>query len=216
MNQQIIKRILRTAILSLIALLVGGGVAYYQISQERPAVVAVNKSVPQSAGIPVGGMSIGGPFALVNHKGESVTNATYQDSYKFIYFGFTYCPAICPTELQKMVRVVNMLQPEQAQQIQPLFITVDPERDTAEVMREYVGLFDDRLEGLTGSVSQIEDVLKKFKVFARKVQDPQHNDYTMDHSSYLYFFSPEDELLGLYRIQDTAPFIAEDIRAKLL
>lgn len=209
------KRLLRTALLSLAALGIGAGIAYYQISQNRPAVQVINQSGSQGSAIPVGGMKIGGAYELVDQNGNSVTNETYKENYKFIYFGFTYCPAICPTELQKMTRVINMLQPEQAQQIQPLFITVDPERDTVDVMREYVKLFDDRLVGLTGSQSQIDDVLKKFKVFARKAEDPQHNDYTMDHSSYLYFMAPDEELLGLYRIKDTASFIAQDIRGKL-
>lgn len=208
------KRLLRTALLSLMALAVGAGIAFYQI-KTQPTAVTINKTNHTGQGIPVQGISLGGPFTLTNQNGEIVTNETYAGQYKLIYFGFTYCPAICPTELQKMARVLRTIEPDIAAQIKPLFITIDPERDTVKVMRDYVELFHPDLQGLTGTAQQIQDIMKAYKIYARKVQEPDMNDYTMDHSSYLYLMSPDDKIVGLYRIQDKVPFLVEDIRAKI-
>ena len=161
------------------------------------------------------GVPIGGPFELVDHKGNKVTNQTYQDSYKLVYFGFTYCPAICPTELQKISAALDRLDAHQAKKIQPLFITIDPDRDSVDVMREYVGLFDDRLVGLTGTKEQIEKVAQEYRVYYARVDDPQYEEYTMDHSSYIYLMSPEDKLLNIYKISDTVDSIYKDLKEKL-
>jgi cytochrome oxidase Cu insertion factor (SCO1/SenC/PrrC family) len=214
MNPQIQKRLIRIFILSLIVLCIGGGIVFYQSHAPQNAI-ALNKRDHDAVGIPVQGIDLGGSYTLVNQNGETVTDQTYANVYKFIYFGFTYCPAICPTELQKITRVMNALPPETAAKIQPLFITIDPERDTPDVMREYVSLFDERLVGLTGTPEQIDVVKKAYKIYARKVHEPDMSDYTMDHSSYLYLMSPDDKLIGLYRIEDKVNFVTNDIRAKL-
>ena len=111
-----------------------------------------------------------------------------------------------------MTKALNYLGAE-ADRIQPVFISVDPERDTVDVMKNYVSLFHPRLVGLTGTVEQIESVKKSYKVYAAKVDDPDMNDYTVDHSSYLYFISPEGALLSLYKMDDSAEPIANDIKA---
>ncbi|MEM7680175.1 MAG: SCO family protein [Pseudomonadota bacterium] len=203
MKSQFKKRLLRTAILSLIAFIVGGGIAITQINNER-------KLPPP----PVAGVEIGGAYSLVDHNGQDVSADTYAGRPQLIYFGFTYCPAICPTELQKITKVLNMLGPK-GENIQPLFVTIDPERDTAPVMREYVSLFHPRLIGLTGNQKQIDDALKSFRVFAKKVQDPQMNDYTMDHSSFIYLMGKDGQLISIYRIKDDAAYIVQDIKAKI-
>lgn len=204
------KRLLRTFALALIGLAIGGAIAYIQVSSESAHVIKQN--VTQNSGPSrMAGVNLGGSFDLMDHNGKAVTAETYDGKYKLIYFGFTYCPAICPTELQKITQVMNKLDEEFSKQIQPLFITVDPERDTAEVMAEYVSLFHPELIGLTGTTDQIGKVMKDYKIFATKVEDDSMSEYTMDHSSFIYFMSMDNKPLGIYRMQDDADYIVGDI-----
>ena len=163
---------------------------------------------------PVAGSSVGGPFTLIDHTGKTVTEKDFAGQYLLIYFGFTYCPAICPTELQKMNQALKQIG-SAADRVQPLFITIDPERDTQTVMKSYVGQFHPRLIGLTGTIGQINEALKAWRVYARKVKDPAMSEYTMDHSSYIYFMSPEGQLLGLYGTDSTPAAIAAGIQRAL-
>ena len=199
------KRIIRVLVILVIGIAV---IAITGVGLKNPDGSNYNKLEPVAAG------NFGGAYTLTNHMGESVTDQTYSGQYQLIYFGFTYCPAICPTELSKMTTVLNELGAE-ADQIQPLFISVDPERDTVDVMKNYVSLFHPRFIGLTGTVEQIEAIKKAYKVYSAKVDDPQMTEYTVDHSSYIYFMDPEGQLLGLYKITDTAEKGTENIRAWL-
>lgn len=201
------KRLMRTALMSFVALIVGAGIGFYQIQNQNAAVVSKGSS-------DVAGIKIGGPFELIDHNEQTVTEKNYAGQYKLIYFGFTYCPAICPTELQKISKVLKDLG-DDAEKIQPLFVSVDPERDTVAVMKDYVSLFHPRLVGLTGSRAQIDEVLQDYRVYAKKVQNEEYEEYTMDHSSFIYLMDPNDELLSVYRIKDTAPFVLADIKRKL-
>ncbi len=196
-------RMIRIAVLSVVALVLAFAFVSRQNNKAEPAPPA-----------PMAGAAIGGPFTLVDHNGKTVTQADYAGHYKLIYFGFTFCPAICPTELQKMAVVMDALG-EEGRKIQPLFITVDPERDTIEVMRQYVELFHPRLTGLTGSRAQIDDVIKTYRVYAARVEDPEMSEYTMDHSSYIYLMSPEDKPIAIYKMQDAAADIAKDIGKRI-
>lgn len=159
----------------------------------------------------VNGASIGGPFTLIDGDGKTRTEKDFAATYKLIYFGFTYCPAICPTELQKTAEAMKELPSEIAAQIQPIFITIDPERDTPKVVKNYTPLFDKKLIGLTGSVDQIEAIKKTYKVYAAKV--PQDDTYTMDHSSYIYFMTPDDKPVYMFRTKDTAETMAQTLTA---
>lgn len=141
---------------------------------------------------------IGGPFTLTDQTGKTVTQADYKGKYMLIYFGFTFCPDVCPTELQVMAGAVSKLGAKGAQ-VQPIFITVDPERDTVEVMANYVKQFDPRLVGLTGTPEQIAEVAKAYRVFYQKVKDDETSgDYTMDHSSIAYLMDPEGKFLTFF------------------
>jgi protein SCO1/2 len=157
--------------------------------------------------VAVTGDAFGGPFTLTNHMGESVTEQDFAGRHRLIYFGFTYCPAICPTELSKIAAALTQLG-EQAAAVQPLFITVDPARDTPEKLKPYVAMFHPALIGLTGTEDQIKDVLKAYKIYAAKVDDPNLTEYTMDHSSFIYLIGPDDRLLHIFRMQDTAETMA--------
>lgn len=160
---------------------------------------------------PVSIEGFGGPYTLINQDGESVTEKDLSGQYQLVYFGFTYCPAICPTELSKMTDALNQLGDE-ADIIQPLFISVDPERDTPDVIKSYLDLFHPRFIGYTGTPEQISDIKKAYKVYSAKVDDPTMTEYTVDHSSYIYFIHPDGQLLSLYKIDQDASYMVEDIR----
>jgi len=157
------------------------------------------------------GSTIGGAFELLDENGAVFTDQDLQRPYRLVYFGFTYCPAICPTELAKIVRAFKALPAAQQEQLDLVFITIDPERDRPEVLKEYTDLFHPRLIGLTGSQLQIEAVLQDYKVFASKVKDETMSEYTMDHSSYIYLFTKENKLRAMYRIDDDADLIGQDL-----
>ena len=201
------KRIIRTFLLALVGLGIGGFIAWVQVQSDHGAQSAQNDLAPRS----VAGIALDPAFALTDHTGQEVTEANYDGQYKLVYFGFTYCPAICPTELQKITKVLEELDPAQAEKIQPLFITIDPERDTVDVMREYVTLFHPRLVGLTGTVEEIEQVKSGYKVFAAKAPTEDGSDYTMDHSSFIYLMGPDNRTLAIYRMQDDAEMIRNDV-----
>ena len=202
------KRLVRTALLCVLGLLAGAGIAWTQL-QSGPAAV-VQQTAPQS----MAGADIGGPFTLVNQDGQTVTDQDFAGRWKLVYFGFTYCPAICPTELQKMAKALNAMGPA-GDAIQPIFITTDPDRDTPEAMKKFVELFHPRLIGLTGDRKQIKDVQKNYRVYAKKVQTQDKTEYTMDHSSFIYLMSPQGELVAIYRGADTAEKITSDLKARL-
>lgn len=206
------KRLIRTIIFCAIAALIGISIAVY--NRPDADVTVINKGMSGSPSSGVSGIAIGGPFELLNQDGETITQDSYPNKLKLIYFGFTYCPAICPTELQKISQVMKQLG-DQADQIQPLFITVDPERDTTDILKDYISLYDERLVGLTGSHEAIDQVLKAYRIFARKVEQPELSDYTMDHSSFIYLMSKDNQLLGIYRIKDDATYITEDVKKHL-
>ena len=127
---------------------------------------------------------VGGPFELVNGRGETVTEADFEGRPFAIFFGFTHCPDVCPTSLFEMARWIETLGPA-AERMRFAFVTVDPARDTPAVMRDYVGAFSERIVPLTGSEAQVARVLDAYRVHARKVP-LEDGGYTMDHSAFVY------------------------------
>lgn len=174
--------------------------------------IVIEKAYQSPAGR-IAASNIGGPYLLTDQDGKPRTEKDFSRSYKLIYFGFTYCPVICPTELQKMTTALRTLPTETQQKIQPLFISVDPERDTPALLKSYVALFDPRLIGLTGTEEQIDSIKKTYKVYATKAaaESGGPDDYSVDHSSFIYLMSPDDRLLALFKTADTADVIAASI-----
>lgn len=159
---------------------------------------------------------VGGPFTLVNQLGETVTDKTYKGKYLLIYFGYTYCPDVCPTALTDIANAIDMLG-EKGKKIQPIFITVDPERDTVEQMKSYVAYFHPRLVGLTGTLEQVDKVAKAYRVYYRK-NDPTKgdpSDYSVDHTSIVYFVGPDGRLVTHFSHGTSAEKMAERL-GKLL
>lgn len=208
-------RLRRAAIFAVIGFMLGIGLGLFSVLNPAPVARVVEK--PSRALDTIAAVKVGGSFTLLDHTGKQVSEADYAGSYKLVFFGFTFCPAVCPTELQKMTRVMAELGP-MADKIQPIFITVDPERDTVEAMGEYVSNFHPRLVGLTGSRAQIDDVLQKYRVFASKVEMPSGgDDYMMDHSAFMYLMGSEQDgdLISIYRSADSVSMIADDLKKRL-
>lgn len=202
MNNIPVKRIIIVSLLTCIGL----ALTFFWVKSGDQKLADVPAAL-----IPVTEDAFGGPFTLNATNGETANEKSWPDKYKLIYFGFTYCPAICPTELQKVTFAMNTLG-DKASVIQPLFITVDPGRDDITKMKEYVAMFHPKLIGLTGTQEQIDTALKGYKIYAAKVQEEGMSDYTMDHSSYIYFMAPDGRLLQIYKGEDTAEGIASSVR----
>lgn len=156
-----------------------------------------------------GAASVGGPFALVDQNGQAVTDQTFRGKWMLVFFGFTHCPDICPTALNDMTVALEALGPA-GDKVQPVFITVDPERDTVEAMAEYVGNFDPRIVGLTGTPEQIAQAAKAYRVYYKKV--PQGDGYTMDHTGILYVMDPEGRFVTHFSPTTSPADMAERLR----
>jgi protein SCO1/2 len=156
--------------------------------------------------------SIGGPFSLIDQTGAPVTDQSYAGRYRLIYFGYTFCPDACPTELQVMAQAMDLLGPAAAK-VQPIFITIDPARDTVQQMAAYVPQFDKRLVGLTGSPQQIATVARAYKVYYAKADtegDPAN--YAMNHSSYVYLMDRAGKFLTVFSNDTDADKMAAAIK----
>ncbi len=154
--------------------------------------------------------AIGGPFSLTDEKGEPVTDQTYKGSYRLIYFGYTFCPDACPTELQVMAEAMDDLH-DDAARVQPIFITIDPERDTVKQLAGYVPMFYPRLAGLTGTPAEIAQVAKEYKVFYSKADQPS-GAYLMNHSSFVYLMDPDGKFLTVFPSDMDSEKMASEIR----
>lgn len=147
---------------------------------------------------------IGGQFEMVNHLGETVTQETFKGRHMLVYFGYTFCPDVCPTELQAVTVALNDMG-KKADAITPVFVTIDPERDDVAAVREYIGFFHPRLVGLTGTPAQVQTITDAFGVYYARARDTgETSDYLMDHSS-LIFLMDEDGRYVTHIRTGTAP-----------
>lgn len=156
---------------------------------------------------------IGGPFTLTDHNGNTVTDADFRGRYMLIYFGFTYCPDVCPTTLATIAQALDLVG-EKAEAIVPILITVDPQRDTPEQLKMYVSHFSPRLVALTGTPEQIAEVAKEYRVYYAKVAEEGSDPdaYTMDHSTITYLMAPDGTYLRHFGHATTAEQMAEQLR----
>ncbi|TVT57457.1 MAG: SCO family protein [Azoarcus sp. PHD] len=156
------------------------------------------------------GADYGKTLALDDHNGTPRTLADFSGKVVTIFFGYTQCPDVCPTNLSTMSEVMRKLGPE-ADKVQVLFVTVDPERDTAALLAQYVPVFDKRFLGLVGDPDATAAVAKDFRVFYRKSGDTEGGNYTVDHSAGTYVFDPSGMLRLYVKHGETADNISEDI-----
>jgi protein SCO1/2 len=154
---------------------------------------------------------VGGSFSLENGNGQLVTDRDFRGKYMLVYFGYTFCPDVCPTTLTEVADAMDKLGAK-ADKLQPIFITVDPKRDTPQVIKQYAAAFSPRLVGLTGSPDQIATVAKEYRVYyAEHRTGPGPNDYAMDHSSVLYLMGPDGKFVAPIRPDEDGEHIAADL-----
>lgn len=149
---------------------------------------------------PLKGASMGGPFELTGPDGRRVNSNQFAGRYRLVYFGFTFCPDVCPTDLQAIgaaMRGFEQSDPERAQRVQPIFITVDPRRDTPDVMRRYTANFHPRILGLTGSETEIGNVARTHGIFFTRGQPDAQGNYSVDHASYMVLYGPQGEPIAM-------------------
>ena len=164
----------------------------------------------------VGQALIKNEFALTDHQGRKVSGRDYRGKWQLVFFGFTYCPDICPTTLAMVARVMDILGAE-AEGVTPLFITVDPDRDTPEVLAAYVSAFHPRMVGLTGSAAEIKSTAKAFRVYyAKAPQKDAPDGYLMGHSGLIYLMTPDGTYEAAFsHDRDTPETIAAALRKRL-
>jgi len=158
---------------------------------------------------------LGGPFALTNHIGQNVTEKDYLGKLQLIYFGYTFCPDVCPTSLSIMASALDLLTPQERKKIYPIFITIDPERDTAEYMKDYIINFGDDFVGLTGTAEQVKDISKYFAVYYKRVEEEGASEYLMDHSSYTYLMDENGKAITVFRHGIDPKDMVQQLRASL-
>lgn len=174
------------------------------------------KSTPPQAfeSTDITGLNYAQDFSLSDASGKLRTLADFRGKAVVVFFGYTQCPDVCPTTMIEMAQVMKALGPD-ADKVQVLFITLDPERDTAEVLRQYVPAFDPRFIGLRGNAEQTQKVAQDFKVFYQKVPGKTPGSYTMDHTAGTYVFDPQGRVRLFIRYGQPADTIAHDLKILL-
>ena len=158
--------------------------------------------------------SIGGPFTLVDDNGKTVTDEDFRGKWLLVYFGYTYCPDVCPTALARNGEAVDLVG-DKGREVVPMLITVDPERDTPEKLKDYVHAFHLRMVGLTGTPDQIAKVAKEYRVFYMKVEQTEAGAYLVDHSSLTYLIGPDGRFVQFFGHQASPQELADGLK-KLL
>lgn len=181
-----------------------GGTALYVVLQPGDDAFA------QCRGGQVGGGDIGGPFTLVDETGATVTDAEVLTKPSLIYFGFTFCPDVCPIDAARNAQAVDILE-ERGFDVTPVFISVDPARDTPEVLAEYTDLLHPRMIGLTGSDDQVRAASQAYRTYYRKQDGGDPEFYLVDHSTFTYLTLPGIGFVDFFRREDTADQMAERV-----
>jgi cytochrome oxidase Cu insertion factor (SCO1/SenC/PrrC family) len=195
------SQLLFAVIAVLVALCLGASIYYFTGSGH----------VGQGAGKAL----VGGPFTLTDQNGKKITDKDFLGHYMLVLFGYTYCPDVCPTELQVMSAALDQLGAK-ADNVQPVFITIDPARDTPEVMKQYVANFHPRLLGLTGTPDEIAAAAKAYRVYYNRVDAGSASDsYLMDHSSILYLMGPDGTFLKHFTYTTDSAELAKAIESAL-
>jgi protein SCO1/2 len=160
------------------------------------------------------GMALGGPFTLITESGTTVTERDFAGRWMLVYFGYAYCPDVCPTELGSLASTIDALGPA-GDQVVPVFITIDPERDTPAALADYVSRFHPRLRGLSGTPEQIAEVARRYRVYYARTRRAELNDYLMDHSSFFYLVAPDGRVRTLFRGATAPESMAAAVAAQL-
>ncbi len=162
-----------------------------------------------------GTAAIGGPFVLSNQNGEVVDERILLGHYSLVYFGFTYCPDICPMTLQSVADAIDLLPGQKSELVQPIFISLDPKRDTTATMNAYVNNFHSRMVGLTGTPEQVQTAAQAYRVFYKETPIGDDGDYTIDHSGYLYLMNRSGRYIDHFRKDVTVEQLTSRLRELL-
>jgi cytochrome oxidase Cu insertion factor (SCO1/SenC/PrrC family) len=190
--------------LLVIASLLCGGLA---AAAEQPSAAQMMDDLMYGRG------RVGGPFTLTDQTGKQRSDTDFRGKLMIVYFGYTYCPDVCPTDLMAITQALDALGPA-AEDVQPVFITIDPERDTT-LLAGYVSAFHRSLVGLTGSPDEIRKVANSYKAFYVKVQDERSRDYSIDHAGVIYLIGRNGEYLGFMPPQTNPDRLTEVLRKNL-
>jgi len=182
---------------------VAGGVLWYE-SEQVPGLGRV---------VTTGQADVGGPFELTDQHGKRVGDKDFRGRYTLIYFGYSFCPDVCPTTLAVMAQALEKLG-DKSGRVVPVFITIDPERDTPKVLADYMKSFGPSFVGLTGSPAEIKDVEKKYRVYAVK-KPLEGGNYGMDHSSVIYLMGPDGKMISFYDEAVSPDDLAKDLKQKI-
>ena len=194
-------------------------------STARPLVIATAFASSLVVGLLVlfwamGGVSkvaqpaaIGGPFQLTDQNGKAVTEASFKGKPTLIFFGYTHCPDVCPTSLFEMSEVLRAMGKD-ADKVNAVFISVDPERDTPATMKDYLSSFDPHLEGLSGDPAETAKVITSYRVYAKKVPT-KDGDYTMDHTALIYLMDRDGRFVAPFNLKQTPEAAAADLKRYL-
>ena len=197
-------RALRFAAYGLIAVVLAGWGAWWVLGggASRLGLDSMGSSV--SAGV-----TVGGPFTLTDTAGHTVTDADYRGRWMLVYFGYTFCPDVCPTELQTVAGALDALGPEAAK-LAPIFITIDPARDTPAKVGEFAAAFSPRLLGLTGTPAQVDQAAKAFAVYYARGKETT-GGYLMDHSRIAYLMGPDGQPIDMLPLDKGPQATADDL-----
>ncbi|MBI1777759.1 MAG: SCO family protein [Proteobacteria bacterium] len=172
------------------------------------ALVVVDRVIGGSTAV----ATIGGPFQLTDQDGRPVSEASYRGKWLLIYFGYTHCPDACPTALNDMAEAIDRLGGKRPK-VQALFVTVDPERDTPAVLKDYVAAFGDAVVGLTGTPDQIQRAARAYRVYYAKHAGASPGEYDMDHSSVIYVMDPQGRFVTNFTHESPPELIAQRLNA---
>jgi cytochrome oxidase Cu insertion factor (SCO1/SenC/PrrC family) len=177
------------------------------VAEEQPSAAQMMDDLMYGRG------SVGGPFTLTDQTGKLRSDTDFRGKLMIVYFGYTYCPDVCPTDLMAITQALDALGPA-ADGVQPIFITIDPERDTR-LLADYISAFHRSFVGLTGSPDEIRRVANAYKAFYVKVQDERSGDYSIDHAGVIYLMGRNGEYLGFMPPQTNPDRLAEILRNNL-
>jgi len=176
-----------------------------------PLVLAACQQAP-AATAPLAGAAIGGPFSLVDGGGRPVTDRSFAGQWRIMYFGYTFCPDVCPTDVQNIgagLKLVEQEKPALGAKVTPVFVTVDPARDTPAVVRQFTAAFHPRMVGLTGSPAAIAQAEKAYAVFAQKGETSPGGGYMMDHTRQAYLMDPDNKPVALIPADEGPTAVAD-------
>ena len=207
------KRAIVVFLVGLLVLL--GGAAAYLLTEPVTSVTRLPSQAGQTGS---GAAKVGGAFELVDQSGETRTQADFAGRHMLVYFGYTYCPDVCPTSLSLMSQGLDLLETETGSledRVVPIFVTVDPARDDVAAMAAYAEHFHPRLVALTGNDAQIAAAAKAYRVYYRRAEDPSASEYLMDHSSFIYLMGPDGTYVSHFAHNASPEEIAEGLKGFL-